>query len=41
QATYGAELVSAARLVNTARPTLSAARLGQCCSKAFNYGVDA
>ncbi|GJY27173.1 hypothetical protein Tco_0401899 [Tanacetum coccineum] len=29
RATYGAELVSAASLVNTARPTLSAARLGK------------
>ncbi|GJZ84757.1 hypothetical protein Tco_0650096, partial [Tanacetum coccineum] len=34
RATYGAELVSAASLVNTARPTLSTARLSLCCSKA-------
>ncbi|GKC25216.1 hypothetical protein Tco_1027366 [Tanacetum coccineum] len=34
RATYGAELVSAANLVNTAMPTLSTARLSLCCSKA-------
>ncbi|GJY16031.1 zinc finger, CCHC-type containing protein [Tanacetum coccineum] len=41
RATYGAELVSAASLINTARPKLSTARLGWCCSKVFNNGVDA
>ncbi|GJU06996.1 putative ribonuclease H-like domain-containing protein [Tanacetum coccineum] len=34
KATYGAGLVSATSLVNTARPTLSTARLSLCCSKA-------
>ncbi|GJW14359.1 hypothetical protein Tco_0018492, partial [Tanacetum coccineum] len=34
RATYGAELVSAAILVSTARPTFSTARLSLCCSKA-------
>ncbi|GJT92884.1 uncharacterized mitochondrial protein-like protein [Tanacetum coccineum] len=37
RATYGAELVSAASLVNTARPTLSTARLSLCCSKANDW----
>ncbi|GJS84161.1 hypothetical protein Tco_0750702 [Tanacetum coccineum] len=48
RATYGAEFVSDVRLVNTAKPTLSTAqstlsttRLCWCCSKVFNYGVDA
>ncbi|GKC22410.1 hypothetical protein Tco_1024560 [Tanacetum coccineum] len=41
RATYGAKLVSAASLINTARPKLSTARLGWCCSKVFNNGVDA
>ncbi|GKC22090.1 hypothetical protein Tco_1024240 [Tanacetum coccineum] len=39
--TYGAELVSAASLINTVRPKLCTARLGWCCSKVFNNGVDA
>ncbi|GKA25490.1 hypothetical protein Tco_0711599 [Tanacetum coccineum] len=39
--TYGAELVSAARLINTARPKLCTAQLGWCCSKVFNNGLDA
>ncbi|GJX43840.1 hypothetical protein Tco_0260516, partial [Tanacetum coccineum] len=39
--TYGAELVSAACLINIARPKLCTARLGWCCSKVFNNGVDA
>ncbi|GJU53640.1 hypothetical protein Tco_1227354 [Tanacetum coccineum] len=39
--TYGVELVSAASLINTARPKLCTARLGWCCSKVFNNGVDA
>ncbi|GKC34240.1 hypothetical protein Tco_1046624, partial [Tanacetum coccineum] len=30
--------VSAASLINTARPKLSTARLGWCCSKVFNNG---
>ncbi|GKE10320.1 hypothetical protein Tco_1413871, partial [Tanacetum coccineum] len=33
--------VSAASLINTAMPKLSTARLGWCCSKVFNNGVDA
>ncbi|GKB43929.1 putative ribonuclease H-like domain-containing protein [Tanacetum coccineum] len=41
RATYGAKLVSASSLVNTARPKLSTTRLGWCCSKVFNKGVDA
>ncbi|GJU17574.1 putative ribonuclease H-like domain-containing protein [Tanacetum coccineum] len=41
RATYGVELVSAASLVNPARSTLSTTRLCWCCSKVFNYGVDA
>ncbi|GJV56274.1 hypothetical protein Tco_1457279 [Tanacetum coccineum] len=41
RATYGVELVSAASLINTARPKLSTARLGWCYSKVFNNGVDA
>ncbi|GJU67395.1 hypothetical protein Tco_1253654, partial [Tanacetum coccineum] len=41
RATYRAELVSAASLINTARPKLSTVRLGWCCSKVFNNGVDA
>ncbi|GJZ23198.1 putative ribonuclease H-like domain-containing protein [Tanacetum coccineum] len=41
RATYGAELVSAASLINTASPKLSTARLGWCCSKVFYTGVDA
>ncbi|GJW84694.1 putative ribonuclease H-like domain-containing protein, partial [Tanacetum coccineum] len=41
RATYGAELVSAASLINTAKPKLSTARLGWCCSKVFNNGFDA
>ncbi|GKE38140.1 hypothetical protein Tco_1461545 [Tanacetum coccineum] len=41
RATYGVELVSAASLINTARPKLSTVRLGWCCSKVFNKGVDA
>ncbi|GKC58228.1 hypothetical protein Tco_1085826, partial [Tanacetum coccineum] len=41
RATYGAELVSATSLINTAKPKLSTARLGWCCSKVFNNGVDA
>ncbi|GJZ63351.1 ribonuclease H-like domain-containing protein [Tanacetum coccineum] len=41
RATYGVELVSAASLINTPRPKLSTARLGWCCSKVFNNGVDA
>ncbi|GKB64204.1 hypothetical protein Tco_0920390 [Tanacetum coccineum] len=40
RATYSAALVSTASLVNTARPKLSTARLGLCCSKVFNNGVD-
>ncbi|GJZ66167.1 hypothetical protein Tco_0622863 [Tanacetum coccineum] len=40
RATYGAELVSAASLVNTARPTLSTARLSLCCSKVLHDGND-
>ncbi|GJS39494.1 hypothetical protein Tco_0564537 [Tanacetum coccineum] len=40
RATYGAELVSAASLVNTARPTLSTARLSLCYSKVLHYGND-
>ncbi|GKB78392.1 putative ribonuclease H-like domain-containing protein [Tanacetum coccineum] len=40
RAIIGAELVSATRLVNIGRPTLSTARLSYCCLKAFNYGVD-
>ncbi|GJU23091.1 hypothetical protein Tco_1156433 [Tanacetum coccineum] len=35
------DLVSAASLINTARPKLSIAQLGWCCSKVFNNGVDA
>ncbi|GJT45733.1 hypothetical protein Tco_0954448, partial [Tanacetum coccineum] len=41
RATYGAKLVSASRLINIIRPKLSTARLGWCCSKVFNNGVDA
>ncbi|GKB76567.1 putative ribonuclease H-like domain-containing protein [Tanacetum coccineum] len=41
RATYGAELVSAASLINTARPKLSTTRLGWCISKVFYKGVDA
>ncbi|GJS19323.1 retrovirus-related pol polyprotein from transposon TNT 1-94 [Tanacetum coccineum] len=33
--------VSAASWINTARPKLSTARLGWCCSKVFHNGVDA
>ncbi|GKE46978.1 hypothetical protein Tco_1478236, partial [Tanacetum coccineum] len=40
RATYGAELVSAASLVNTARPTLSTAWLSLCCSKVLHDGND-
>ncbi|GJV53601.1 copia protein, partial [Tanacetum coccineum] len=40
RAIYGAELVSAASLVNTARPTLSTARLSLCCSKVLHDGID-
>ncbi|GJV00550.1 hypothetical protein Tco_1329820 [Tanacetum coccineum] len=36
RATYGAELVSAARLVNTARSTLSTARLGSSSNRGIN-----
>ncbi|GJU90168.1 putative ribonuclease H-like domain-containing protein [Tanacetum coccineum] len=35
------QLVSAASLINTARLKLCTARLGWCCSKVFNNGVDA
>ncbi|GJV29845.1 putative ribonuclease H-like domain-containing protein [Tanacetum coccineum] len=41
RATYGAELVGAASLINTARLKLSTARLGWCFSKVFYKGVDA
>ncbi|GJW33765.1 hypothetical protein Tco_0053797 [Tanacetum coccineum] len=40
RATYDAELVSAASLVNTARPTLSTARLSLCYSKVLYDGND-
>ncbi|GJR14924.1 hypothetical protein Tco_0797576 [Tanacetum coccineum] len=40
-ATYGDKLASAASLINTARPKLSIAQLGWCCSKVFNNGFDA
>ncbi|GJT03656.1 hypothetical protein Tco_0838118 [Tanacetum coccineum] len=40
RATYGAELVSVASLVNTVRPTLSTAWLSLCCSKVPCDGND-
>ncbi|GJR40611.1 putative ribonuclease H-like domain-containing protein, partial [Tanacetum coccineum] len=40
RATHGAELVSAASLVNTARPTLSTARLGAHTSKKAEGGLN-
>ncbi|GJR84508.1 putative ribonuclease H-like domain-containing protein [Tanacetum coccineum] len=38
--TYGSELVSAASLVNTVRPTLTIVRLSLCCSKVLHDGND-
>ncbi|GKD43200.1 hypothetical protein Tco_1267845, partial [Tanacetum coccineum] len=40
RATYGAELVSAVSLVNTARPTLSTTKLSLCYLKVLHDGND-